>query len=151
MWLAFAALAILSLWCPLSYIFTSYLTLLPITPCVTAKVSLSSVCGEPAWIQVCAGNLQNWGLSESEAELTTTAFLFQKPKGRPTFAELLRVLSEIAETWWLEWNANPEDHVTKLSQKEMLCGSLMVNIFLQSCCLLETLARSQASQTFYKI
>lgn len=99
MCLAFAALAILSLQCPLSYIFTSHLTPLPITPRGTAEVSFPSVCGEPAWIQVRAGKTQNWCLSESEAELTTSASLFQKPKGRPTFAELLRVLSEIAETW----------------------------------------------------
>lgn len=63
MWLVFAALAVLSLQCPLSYIFTSYLTPLPITPRGTAEVSFSSVCGEPAWIQVRAGKFWNWCLS----------------------------------------------------------------------------------------
>lgn len=97
MWLVFAALAILSLQCSLLLYFHIIAhSTANHAPCDSQGIFLSHL-----WrISLDPGlGLQVPELSESEAELTTCASLFQKPKGRPTFAELLRVLSEIAETW----------------------------------------------------
>lgn len=79
--------------------FHSCFTQLPGMPGVSAQITFSSTCGELAWIQVPASVSQSWYLSDFQAELTVSVSLFQKPKGRPTFAELLQVLTEIAETW----------------------------------------------------
>lgn len=49
----------------------------------------------------------SWCLSEKQVKLTSSLSLFQNPKSRPTFAELLQVLTEIAETWWPEMECQP--------------------------------------------
>lgn len=43
--------------------------------------------------------LRSCRLREERAGLISLSLSSQNPKGRPTFAELLQVLTEIAETW----------------------------------------------------
>lgn len=94
---------------------------LPIMPSVWAQISFSSTCGEPAWIQVPCHQVPELVSECNSGWADHLCFSFPETERPPdicwTPAGSHRDCGNLVT--WME--CQPEDHLAKWSQKEILC------------------------------